>query len=155
MQSLPFWELRLHLYFPQFPPRLPSQINNLTAGAPAALDTLNEIANALNNSNATLATVAFTGNHSSLANRPTMSLASNTYLLYDGSNVNLSGVIGQQGIQGNTGVSVSSGSVAANGNLILTLSNAATINVGNVRGTDGVFVSNASISTNNLSTTLS
>ena len=132
-----------------------TQINNLTAGAPAALDTLNEIANALNNSNATLATVAFTGNHSSLANRPTMSLASNTYLLYDGSNVNLSSVIGQQGIQGNTGVSVSSGSVAANGNLILTLSNAATINVGNVRGTDGVFVSNASISTNNLIITLS
>lgn len=132
-----------------------TQINNLTAGAPAALDTLNEIANALNNSNATLATVAFTGNHSSLANRPTMSLASNTYLLYDGSNVNLSSVIGQQGIQGNTGVSVSSGSVAANGNLILTLSNAATINVGNVRGSDGVFVSNASISTNNLIITLS
>lgn len=132
-----------------------TQINNLTAGAPAALDTLNEIANALNNSNATLATVAFTGNHSSLANRPSLSLASNTYLLYDGSNVDLSSVVGQQGIQGNTGVSVSSGSVNGNGNLILTLSNAATINVGNVRGTDGVFVSNASISTNNLIITLS
>jgi hypothetical protein len=132
-----------------------TQINNLTAGAPTALDTLAEIANALNNSNSTLATVAFTGNHSSLANRPSMSLASNTYLLYDGSNVNLSNVIGQQGIQGNTGVSVSSGSVVANGNLILTLSNAATVDVGNVRGTDGVFVSNASISTNNLIITLS
>jgi len=132
-----------------------TQINNLTAGAPSALDTLAEIANALNNSNSTLATVAFTGNHSSLANRPSMSLASNTYLLYDGSNVNLSNVIGQQGIQGNTGVSVSSGSVVANGNLILTLSNAATVDVGNVRGTDGVFVSNASISTNNLIITLS
>ena len=132
-----------------------TQINNLTAGAPSALDTLAEIANALNNSNSTLATVAFTGNHSSLTNRPTMSLASNTYLLYDGSNVNLSSVIGQQGIQGNTGVSVSSGSVAANGNLILTLSDASTVNVGNVRGADGVFVSNASISTNNLIITLS
>lgn len=132
-----------------------TQINNLTAGAPSALDTLAEIANALNNSNSTLATVAFTGNHSSLANRPSMSLSSNTYLLYDGSNVNLSNVIGQQGIQGNTGVSVSSGSVVANGNLILTLSNAATVDVGNVRGTDGVFVSNASISTNNLIITLS
>ncbi len=132
-----------------------TQINNLTAGAPSALDTLAEIANALNNSNSTLATVAFTGNHSSLTNRPTMSLASNTYLLYDGSNVNLSSVIGQQGIQGNTGVSVSSGSVAANGNLILTLSDASTVNVGNVRGADGVFVSNASISANNLIITLS
>ena len=138
-----------------------TQINTLTAGAPAALDTLAEIAHALNNSNSTLATVAFTGNHSSLANRPTMSLASNTYLLYDGSNVNLSSVIGQQGIQGNTGVSVSSGTVNGSGNLILTLSNSSTVDVGNVRGTNGtngangVSVSNASISTNNLIITLS
>jgi hypothetical protein len=117
-----------------------TQINNLTAGAPAALDTLAEIANALNNSNSTLATVAFTGNHSSLANRPSMSLASNTYLLYDGSNVNLSNVIGQQGIQGNTGpqgVSVSSASISGS-NLLLTLSNAATIDAGNVRGPQGI-----------------
>jgi hypothetical protein len=141
-----------------------TQINTLTAGAPAALNTLAEIANALNNSNSTLATVAFTGNHSSLSNRPTMSLASNTYLLYDGSNVNLSSVIGQQGIQGNTGVSVASGTVNGSGNLILTLSNASTVDVGNVRGTNGtngtngangVSVSNASISTNNLIITLS
>jgi len=116
-----------------------TQINNLTAGAPAALDTLAEIANALNNSNSTLATVAFTGNHSSLTNRPSMSLVSNTYLLYDGSNVNLSNVIGQQGIQGNTGpqgVSVSSASISGS-NLLLTLSNAATIDAGNVRGPQG------------------
>ena len=141
-----------------------TQINTLTAGAPAALNTLAEIANALNNSNSTLATVAFTGNHSSLSNRPTMSLASNTYLLYDGSNVNLSSVIGQQGIQGNTGVSVASGTVNGSGNLILTLSNASTVDVGNVRGTNGtngtngangISVSNASISTNNLIITLS
>jgi hypothetical protein len=116
-----------------------TQINNLTSGAPAALDTLAEIANALNNSNSTLATVAFTGNHSSLTNRPSLSLASNTYLLYDGSNVNLSNVIGQQGIQGNTGpqgVSVSSASISGS-NLLLTLSNAATIDAGNVRGPQG------------------
>jgi len=116
-----------------------TQINNLTVGAPAALDTLAEIANALNNSNSTLATVAFTGNHSSLTNRPSLSLASNTYLLYDGSNVNLSNVIGQQGIQGNTGpqgVSVSSASISGS-NLLLTLSNAATIDAGNVRGPIG------------------
>ena len=117
-----------------------TQINNLTAGAPSALDTLAEIANALNNSNSTLATVAFTGNHSSLTNRPAMSLASNTYLLYDGSNVDLSSVIGQQGIQGNTGpqgVSVSSASISGS-NLLLTLSNAATIDAGTVRGPQGV-----------------
>ena len=144
-----------------------TQINTLTAGAPAALNTLAEIANALNNSNSTLATVAFTGNHSSLSNRPTMSLASNTYLLYDDSNVNLSSVIGQQGIQGNTGVSVASGTVNGSGNLILTLSNASTVDVGNVRGTNGtngangtngvngVSVSNASITANNLIITLS
>jgi hypothetical protein len=116
-----------------------TQINNLTAGAPAALNTLAEIANALNNSNSTLATVAFTGNHSSLTNRPSLSLASNTYLLYDGSNVDLSNVIGQQGIQGNTGpqgVSVSSASISGS-NLLLTLSNAATIDAGNVRGPQG------------------
>ena len=141
-----------------------TQIDALTTGAPAALNTLAEIAQALNNSNATLATVAFTGNHSSLTNRPSMSLASNTYLLYDGSNVNLSNVIGQQGIQGNIGVSVSSGTVNGSGNLILTLSNTSTVDVGNVRGTNGtngtngangVSVSNASISTNNLIITLS
>jgi len=116
-----------------------TQINTLTAGAPAALNTLAEIANALNNSNSTLATVAFTGNHSSLTNRPSLSLASNTYLLYDGSNVNLSNVIGQQGIQGNTGpqgVSVSSASISGS-NLLLSLSNAATIDAGNVRGPQG------------------
>ena len=141
-----------------------TQIDALTTGAPAALNTLAEIAQALNNSNATLATVAFTGNHSSLTNRPSMSLASNTYLLYDGSNVNLTNVIGQQGIQGNIGVSVSSGTVNGSGNLILTLSNTSTVDVGNVRGTNGtngtngangVSVSNASISTNNLIITLS
>lgn len=114
-----------------------TQINNLTAGAPAALDTLAEIANALNNSNSTLAAVAFTGNHSSLTNRPSMSLASNTYLLYDGSNVNLSSVIGQQGNTGPQGVSVSSASISGS-NLLLTLSNAATIDAGNVRGPQGL-----------------
>ncbi len=97
-----------------------TQINTLTAGAPAALNTLAEIANALNNSNSTLATVAFTGNHSSLSNRPTMSLASNTYLLYDGSNVNLSSVIGQQGIQG---VGIIGTSLGDNGNLFVFTNN--------------------------------
>lgn len=118
-----------------------AQISALTSGASTALDTLAEVANALNNSNATLATVAFTGNYANLTNRPTLTLSSSNLTL-DGTTVNLSSVIGQQGIQGNagpqgnTGVSVSSASLSGS-NLILTLSNASTIDAGNVRGAQG------------------
>jgi len=118
-----------------------AQISALTAGASTALDTLAEVANALNNSNATLATVAFTGNYANLTNRPTLTLSSSNLTL-DGTTVNLSSVIGQQGIQGNaglqgnTGVSVTSATLSGS-NLILTLSNASTIDAGNVRGAQG------------------
>jgi hypothetical protein len=132
-----------------------TQINTLTAGAATALDTLAEIANALNNSNSTLATVAFTGNHSSLTNRPTMSLVANTYLVYDTSNVNLSSVIGQPGPQGNignTGVSVTAATVTG-ANLIITLSNNTTIDAGNVKGAignSGVGITSVSLVSSNL-----
>ena len=135
-----------------------TQINTLTSGASTALDTLAEIANALNNSNSTLATVAFTGNHSSLTNRPTMSLVANTYLVYDTSNVNLSSVIGQPGPQGNigntgnTGVSVTTATVTG-ANLIITLSNSTTIDAGNVKGAkgdSGVGITSVSLVSSNL-----
>ena len=135
-----------------------TQLNTLTSGAPAALDTLAEIAKALNNSNSTLATVAFTGNHSSLTNRPTMSLVANTYLVYDTSNVNLSSVIGEQGpqgnvgLQGNTGVSVTAATVTGS-NLIITLSNSSTIDAGNVKGAignSGVGITSVSLVSSNL-----
>jgi hypothetical protein len=141
-----------------------NEIADVLNGAPAALDTLNEIANALANSNATLSSVAFSGSYTDLTNRPTMSVVGNTYLVYDGSNVNLSSVIGQQGIQGNAGVdgtSVTSGTVNGSGNLILTLSDASTVDVGNVRGaagtngTNGVSVSSATVTGANLIITLS
>lgn len=137
-----------------------SAIANVLNGAPAALDTLNEIANALNSSNAQLATVAFTGNYANLTNRPVIAL-SGSNLSLDGTTVNLSSVIGQQGIQGNTGVSVSSATVNGSGNLILTLSNTSTIDAGNVRGavgtngTNGVSVTNATVTGANLIITLS
>lgn len=137
-----------------------AEISDLLNGAPAALDTLNEIANALSNSNATLATVAFTGNYANLTNKPTIAL-SGSNLSLDGTTVNLSSVIGQQGIQGNTGVSVSSATVNGSGNLILTLSNASTVDAGNVRGavgtngTNGVSVSSATVTGANLIITLS
>ena len=114
-------------------------IANIVDGANSALDTLSEIANALANSNATLATVAFSGDYDDLANRPTMSLTANTYLVYDGGNIDLSGVVGQKGDQGNVGadgVSVSSATVTGD-NLIITLSNSATINAGNIQGPQG------------------
>jgi hypothetical protein len=135
-----------------------TQINTLTSGASTALDTLAEIANALNNSNSTLATVAFTGNHSSLTNRPTISLVANTYLVYDTSNVNLSSVIGQPGPQGNigntgnTGVSVTTATVTG-ANLIITLSNSTTIDAGNVKGAkgdSGVGITSVSLVSSNL-----
>lgn len=120
-------------------------INNVLDGAPAALDTLNEIANALNGSNATLSTVAFTGDYEDLTNRPTMILVDDTYLTYDGSNIDLSNVVGQQGPKGETGdqgnagidgISVTNATVSG-ANLIITLSNSATINAGNVQGPKG------------------
>jgi len=136
-------------------------INDLVNGASAALDTLGEIANVLNNSNGSLSTVAFSGDYADLNNRPTMSVVGNTYLVYDGSNIDLSGVVGQKGDKGDTGVSVSSASVNGSGNLVLTLSNASTIDAGNVRGTNGtngtngVSVTNATVTGANLIITLS
>lgn len=117
-----------------------TQLNALTAGAPDALDTLAEIANALNNSNATLSTVAFSGLYNDLDSRPTMALSGNTYLTYDGANIDLSGVVGQTGAtgpQGNAGVSVSSAD-ATSGNLIITLSDSSTLDAGNVVGPQGI-----------------
>jgi len=123
-------------------------ITNLVDGAPAALDTLAEIANALNNSNSTLSAVAFSGDYDDLTNTPTLTLTANTYLTLDGANIDLSSVVGQTGATGptgpqgnvgatgNDGVSVSSATISTN-ELILTLSNSATINAGNVRGPVG------------------
>ena len=154
-------------------------INNVLDGAPAALDTLNEIANALNGSNSTLSAVAFSGNYSDLTNRPTLSVVGNTYLVYDGSNVDLSGVVGQKGdkgdtgnagVDGNDGISVTNAAVNGSGNLIITLSDATTVDAGNVRGAngtngtngndgndgaDGVSVTNATVTGANLIITLS
>ena len=139
-----------------------TQISVITLGASAALDTLAEIANALNNSNATLSTVAFTGNYANLTNKPILELSSSNLSL-DGTIIDLSGVIGQQGIQGNvglqgnTGVSVSSATVTG-ANLIITLSNSATIDAGNVQGPQGdqglagdgnAGIANATVESNN------
>lgn len=112
---------------------------SLINGAPDAVNTLAEIANAIANSNATLSAVAFSGDYDDLTNRPTMSVVGNTYLVYDGSNVDLTNVVGQVGPQGNTGpqgVSVTSATVTG-ANLIITLSNSTTIDAGNVQGPKG------------------
>jgi hypothetical protein len=158
-----------------------NQITGLINGANATLDTLNELAIALGNdsnfaatitsslagkanTNA-LATVAFTGSYANLTNKPVIAL-SGSNLSLDGTTLDLSGVgaKGDKGDTGNTGVSVSSGVVNVGGNLILTLSNASTVDVGNVRGTngtngtngvDGVGVSTASVVGSNLIITLS
>jgi len=109
----------------------------IIGGANVNLDSLAEVANALANSNTELSTVAFTGTFSDLQTRPTISLAGSD-LTYDGTTLDLSGV-GAQGPQGNAGadgVSVTSATLSSD-NLILTLSNASTIDAGNVRGPVG------------------
>jgi len=111
----------------------------IVGGANVSLDSLAEVANALANSNTELSTVAFTGTYSDLQSIPTLALSGNTYLTFDSANIDLSGVVGQQGIQGNTGadgVSVSSASLSGD-NLQLTLSNATVLTAGNVRGPIG------------------
>lgn len=127
-------------------------IAEITNGAVEALDTLGEIANALNNSNATLSTVAFTGNYSDLTNRPNISIVGNTYLVYDNSNIDLSGIVGQRGEQGNAGISIADAAVT-NNNLIITLTDNTTIDAGNVRGPAGErgLQGNAGVSITNVS----
>ena len=121
-----------------------NQVTLLKGGANVNLDSLAEVANALNNSNTQLSTVAFTGNHTDVQNRPTISL-SGSDLTYDGTTLDLSGLgaTGPQGPQGNAGtngtdgISVSSGTISGN-SLVLTMSDSSTINVtGNVVGPTG------------------
>ena len=121
-----------------------NQVTLLKGGANVNLDSLAEVANALNNSNSQLSTVAFTGTYSDLQTRPTISL-SGSDLTYDGTTLDLSGLgaTGPQGPQGNAGtngtdgVSVSSGTISGN-SLVLTMSDSSTINVtGNVVGPTG------------------
>ena len=100
-----------------------------------------EVANALNNSNTQLSTVAFTGNHSDIQSRPTISL-SGSDPTYDGTTLDLSGLgaTGPQGPQGNAGTdgtTISSAAVSG-GALTLTMSDSSTINVtGSVAGPTG------------------
>lgn len=188
----------------------------ITDSAPGTLDTLNELAAALGddpnfattitNQIATkadissLSTVATTGDYADLSNKPVLALSGSNISL-DGTVLDLSGVgavgpkgdtgaTGPQGPTGNDGVSVATATVSS-GDLIITLSNAQTINAGNVvgpqgqqglqgiqgiqgatgpqgnvgpqgpqgvqgdAGNDGLTVTGASISTNNLVLTLS
>ena len=121
-----------------------NQVALLKGGANVNLDSLAEVANALNNSNTQLSTVAFTGTYSDLQTRPTISL-SGSDLTYDGTTLDLSGLgaTGPQGPQGNAGTngtdgtSISSGTISGN-SLVLTMSDSSTINVtGNVVGPTG------------------
>ena len=132
-----------------------NQVTLLKGGANVNLDSLAEVANALNNSNTQLSTVAFTGNHTDVQNRPTISL-SGSDLTYDGTTLDLSGLgaTGPQGPQGNAGTdgtTISSAAVSG-GALTLTLSDSNTINVtGSVAGpqgnagTDGVGITSVSL----------
>ena len=121
-----------------------NQVTLLKGGANVNLDSLAEVANALNNSNTQLSTVAFTGNHTDVQNRPTIAL-SGSDLTYDGTTLDLSGLgaTGPQGPQGNAGTngtdgtSISSGAISGS-TLTLTMSDSSTINVtGNVVGPQG------------------
>ena len=120
-----------------------AEVNTLIGGANVNLDSLAEVANALANSNTELSTVAFTGNFSDVASRPTLALA-NSDLTYDGTTVDLSGVgaTGPQGPQGNVGNTGATGNgvtaaTISGCNLILTYSNTSTQDVGSVQGPQG------------------
>ena len=131
----------------------------ITDSAPTTLDTLNELAAALGddpnfattvtNSIATKAdasslhAVATSGDFNDLTNVPVISL-SGSNISFDGTTLDLSsvGAVGPQGAQGVAGpqgapgVSISSATVTA-GNLIISLSNSASFDAGNVQGPQG------------------
>ena len=88
-----------------------AEVNTLIGGANVNLDSLAEVANALANSNTELSTVAFTGNYSDVASRPTIAL-SGSDLTYDGTTLDLSGL----GATGPTGPTGSTGNTGAKGN---------------------------------------
>ena len=121
-----------------------AQITLIKGGANVNLDSLAEVANALNNSNTQLSTVAFTGNHSDLQNRPAISLSGSDFT-YDGTTLDLSGLgaTGPQGPQGNvgatgaTGNGITTATVNGSGNLLLTYSNTSTQDLGNIKGVTG------------------
>ncbi len=121
-----------------------AQITLIKGGANVNLDSLAEVANALNNSNTQLSTVAFTGNHSDLQNRPAISLSGSDFT-YDGTTLDLSGLgaTGPQGPQGNvgatgaTGNGITTATVNGSGNLLLTYSNTSTQDLGNIKGATG------------------
>ncbi len=130
-----------------------NQVSLLKGGANVNLDSLAEVANALNNSNTQLSTVAFTGNHSDIQSRPTIAL-SGSDLTYDGTTLDLSGLgatgpqgpagntgatgpTGSTGSQGTAGVGITSVSLAGTGNLTLNYSNSSAQDVGNIRGPQG------------------
>jgi len=73
----------------------------ILGGANVNLDSLAEVANALNNSNTELSTVAFTGNYTDLQNRPAISVSGSDFT-YDGTTIDLSG-LGATGPAGPTG----------------------------------------------------
>jgi hypothetical protein len=135
----------------------------VTDSAPTTLDTLNELAAALGDdpnfattitnqiatkANASsLATVATSGDYTDLSNKPVLALSGSNISL-DGTTLDLSGVgavgakgdtgaTGAQGPAGNDGVSVATATVSS-GDLIITLSNAQTVNAGNVVGPQGI-----------------
>ena len=135
-----------------------AEVNTLIGGANVNLDSLAEVANALANSNTELSTVAFTGNFSDVASRPTLTLA-NSDLTYDGTTVDLSGVgaTGPQGPQGNVGNTGATGNgvtaaTVSGGNLILTYSNTSTQDVGSVQGPQGNVGATGAAGTNGVST---
>ncbi len=118
-----------------------AEVNTLIGGANVNLDSLAEVANALANSNTELSTVAFTGNYSDVASRPTIAL-SGSDLTYDGTTLDLSGLgatgptgpTGATGPAGSTGNGITAATVSGAGNLSLTYSNTSTQDLGNIQG---------------------
>ena len=118
-----------------------AEVNTLLGGANVNLDSLAEVANALANSNTELSTVAFTGNFSDVASRPTIAL-SGSDLTYDGTTLNLSGLgatgpqgpAGPSGGTGATGNGITGATISGAGNLSLTYSNTSTQDLGNIQG---------------------
>ena len=124
-------------------------VQNVIDGANINLDTLAEVSNALGNSNASLSSVAFTGDYNDLNNTPGAISLSGSDLTYDGTTLDLSsvGAVGPQGPQGPQGTTGDTGPQGPQGNIGLTGATGPQGVQGatGADGADGVYVSSAYI----------
>lgn len=127
-------------------------VQNVIDGANINLDTLAEVSHALGNSNASLSSVAFTGDYNDLNNTPAPISLNGSDLTLDGTTLDLSGVgaVGPQGPQGVQGITGAVGPQGPQGNIGLTGATGpqgiqGPAGADGADGTDGTYVTSAYI----------